>query len=163
MHAQKEASSVYAMHDGTGGPPSPVTPEEDTPPEDAVPDEPPEEAPDEPPEELPLDDAAPEEPEETPEELPEEPPGEAPEDPPPDELLDDPEPFDPAHAAMLQATAAATTAWRTPGPLARRPIADLVDRRLVTSRFSGRQPGARLRGQVTQRANYGVGFAGHDV
>jgi hypothetical protein len=119
MQEQNEASSVYVVHIvGTGGPPSPVTPE-DVPLDEAVPDDDPVEVPDppeEPPEEPPLDDVEPDDPVEPPEEDPDE---------PPDELLGAPVVVAPAHAAMPLTSAAANAAWRTFSPLARRPIACL--------------------------------------
>jgi hypothetical protein len=119
MHAQKDASSVYEVHDGTGGPPSPRTPDE-LPPLLPVPDDPPDEppedvpeaAPDEPPLDVPLEDV---------------PPDDAPPDEPlPDEPLGDSGWVTPAHAhTQVQDSAAATAPRRTPRLFARRLISPL--------------------------------------
>jgi hypothetical protein len=78
MHAQNDASSVYVVQDGTGGPPSPITPDELTPEEVAPEELPPGTPEDEPPvapDEPPLEDCPPDDPPEEPEPPLDEPPG----------------------------------------------------------------------------------------
>jgi hypothetical protein len=123
MQAQNEASSVYEVQDGTGGPPSPWTPDElplvlaplDEPPED-VPDDTPDDAPEDAPvDDAPLDEVLPDElPDDVLEVLPDVPPP----DEPPDESC-----VAPPHAYTHQQNSAVVTALRrTPRPLALVPM-----------------------------------------
>jgi hypothetical protein len=118
MHVQKDASSVYDMHDGTGGPPSPRTPDELPLPDEPL-DEPPEDVPEEPPDDPPLD--------VPPDDVPPDdvPPDDVPPDEPlPDEPLDDSGCTAPAHAQThVQNSTAATAPRHTPGLFARRLMA----------------------------------------